>query len=86
MFCEVERAPFGFVVEHIEVGIILIVMDKFDCNIFFRVSKRTEIPILAFIQIIRVHRAEFCLILIWLVQLLNSIMRQFAEISIGAGT
>ena len=52
MFREVERAEFGLVVEHVEVGIIWVVVDKFNCDIFLRVSKRAVISIFTPLQII----------------------------------
>ena len=82
MFREVEWAEFGLVVEHVEVGIIWVVVDKFNCDIFLRVSKATVISIFTPLQIIWIRWTKFRLILILLVQLLHSVMSHLAVVTI----
>ena len=74
MFSEVKRAPLSFKVEYIEIIIPIKIMNQLNRNILFTMSKRAKISILTFIQIIWIKRTEFCLVLIWFIQLLYSIM------------
>lgn len=59
MFSEVEGTELCFIVEHVEIFIKDIVMDKLDSDLFFIMSKRAIISIFAFVNVIRVMRTEF---------------------------
>ena len=82
MLGEIERAELGFIVEHVEIGIILIIMNQIDPYLFFTVCKWTEISILAFLYIIWVMRTEFFFVTLILVELLNSRMGILAVLPI----
>ena len=71
MFSKVEGAKFCFIVEHVEVFIKDIVMNELNSDFLFAVGKRTIVPVFALGNVVWVVRTKFCLVRLYLVQLLH---------------
>lgn len=83
---QIKRAPHGFVMEHVEIGIEHIVVDQFGLDLIFIVSKRAILCVLALRNLLRIFGAEFLLVLILPVELFDIIVRTIASISVGTKT
>lgn len=82
---QIEGAPNGFEVEHVEVIVVLEVVDQLDDDIVFAVREAAVSAIVAVLDVVRVVGAELSLVLIRLVELLHSVMRFLALIAVRAG-
>ena len=82
------RTPNGFEMEHIKVCRILVflrirskLMQKIHSHLFFRMCESTHITIITGIDSTGVALAEFNLILLWVVELLDSVVSSRATIA-----
>lgn len=79
MLCEIEGTEHSLIMEptlklyllHIEIVVILIVMNQLYIDLRLTMSKRAEIPILTILYIVRVVRTKLDLILVYPIQLLK---------------
>ena len=79
----VERAPDSLEVEHVEVIVLVHFMKKINRKLFFKVSEGTQIAKVARIDVVGPLVAELCLVLLWVVEGLNSVVRLGAAIAFG---
>lgn len=84
MLGEIERTPDSFEMEHVEIVIVLEIVDEIDGYVMLIVSKGTESPILTELKTVRVVAAEFRLVFLWLVELLDAVVRFETKIPIRA--
>ena len=75
MFGEIEGAKLGFVVEHVEVLIELIVVDELGAYFLLIMGEWAKVLILAFIDVVGVVGAEFLLVGLVLIELLHAGVR-----------
>lgn len=71
MFGQVERTEFGFIVEHVEILVELIIMDEFGAYLILIMGKGAISPVLAFVDIIGIMGTKLLLIGAKLIQLLD---------------
>jgi len=81
---KVEGAPDSFIVEHIEIIIVVIIMNEINDNVDFRMSERAEWTIFALFEIVRVEGAEFSFIFFRAVQLFDSAVGLHAFVTMWA--
>lgn len=79
-----ERTELGLVFEHEEVGIVVVVVEQVDFDLFLRMSVTAEIPIFAVFNVIRIMDAEPPFVFSVMVQRLEMIMREFAILAVRA--
>ena len=79
----VERTVDCFILVWPKLQSLLLLMQKLDLKFFFRMAEWTVNPIFAlFSFLIGVHRsAEFCLVLFWMVKMLDSVMAELAVVA-----
>ena len=70
--------PDGLIIVDNVVGIFVVGIDKSDQNLFFSVSERTKISIIADSWIFVVELTEFCLISSGMIELFNFVVRFLA--------
>ena len=78
----VEWTPLCFEVKHVKVGILFHLMNKPCFKLFGIVSEGTIVTILAFTKILRILGAVFRLILFWMINTFDSIVRRLAAVPI----
>lgn len=72
MLCQVEGTELCFVVEHVEILIKLIVVDKLSTDLILAVREGAEVPVLTLFHVVREVRAELLLVSLVLIELLYS--------------
>jgi len=80
------RAPLGFEIEDVEIKVCMLwqqVMDQSHLDVLHRMRKRTIVPVLALPNFVWVAMAKFCLILVLVVEPLDSVVRSSALIPLG---
>jgi hypothetical protein len=81
IFFVAERAPDSLKVEQIEVNVPFHPVQVVDRQFIFMVSERAHLAELALVQIVRVRLAEFGLVLLWVVEVFDCVVRTVAVIS-----
>jgi hypothetical protein len=83
----VEGAPLSLEEENIKFIVLILglhMMNQPNFDIFHRMSEGAIVPILALLNFIRIEVAEFCLVFIFVVQSLNSIVCSSAFVFLWA--
>lgn len=76
-------APDRLEVEHVEVHVDCVLLDELDGEFRFAVRKRTVFLIvtLCVFDWVKIRGAELCLVLIWMIKFLHSVMSFGAVVS-----
>jgi hypothetical protein len=69
-----EGTPFGLEVLQVEGGILGVVVDHLDAEVFFRVGETAILPELTLSQLVRILLTHLHLVLVWVIQLLDDVM------------
>jgi len=83
MLGQVKRAPNCLEVEHVEVLVVLVVVNQVNHDVVLTVSEGTEVTVLAFLQVVRIEGTELGFVLFRPIELFYSIVGLGAGISIG---
>lgn len=77
-------APHSLEVEHVEVHVGLELLNQLHRQLALSVRERAELTVLALRMAIQVRRAELGLVLVWVVELLHTVVRLVAAVLVGA--
>ena len=79
----VEGAPDCLEVEHVEVGVLIHLVQQIDRKFVFVVGKSTEVAEVTGVHIVRPLVAELGLILLWVVEGLHAVVSFWAQVTQG---
>ena len=82
MISQIKRTPNSFITKHVKIVIEEVVVNRLDFDILLRVCERAELAILALGDLVRELRAEFSLVVVWVVELLYLVVRKFAVLAV----
>ena len=69
-----ERAPYSLEMKEVEIDISGMLMEHFNTELIFVVSKRAELGVFTLIDTFREGLAEFCLVLLRVIEIFNSVV------------
>lgn len=85
MLNKIKGTPDSFVVQHVKIDVVLVqIMDKLDLDLVFVMGEGAIDPELAVVEVIRVKRAEFGLVFVRAVELLDPAVVVRTGIAFGA--